>query len=760
VKGEKISHYRVLDELGRGGMGIVYAAEDTRLGRIVALKFLPEGRLDAAAKQRFIHEARAASALDHPNICTIHEIDEAPDDRLFIAMARYEGETLKTRLCRNALNCLEALDVAMQVADGLRKAHETGIVHRDIKPANLFLTRDGVVKILDFGLAKLSGLSGITRADATLGTAGYMAPEQIRGAQADQRADLWGLGVVLYEMLAGLPPFRGEQELALMYAVLNEVPLPLRQLASHVPLQLQQIVDRLLAKEPKARYGSAAQVRADLASVAAALRTESSLELSVASEQNQANAPEDPRRVPAPRPGLLESLAVLPFETATRTPDGEYLSDGLTESLINILAELPTLQVTARSTAFRHRGRDPLEVGRSLGVRAVLTGRVFQRDQSLVIGAELIEVATGSQLWGQHYRKRFADIFDIQEQIAREISDKLLPKLTGEQRRQLGRRDTDDLDAYKDYLRGRFHWNRRTLEGMRSAADHFNAAIERDPAYASAYSGLGDTLAMLGIYQGLKPTDAFPKAKAAARRALEIVPESAEALATLGFSTLYFDWDFAEADRMLRTAIELKPQYPSAHQWYGMCLALTQRTDEAIAQWDVARELDPFSASINYTAAWPLYWARRTNEAIARLEEAVSLHPSFWGAHYYLGLAHAQQGDHDNALASLERAQALGDNMWLWEGIGYCYAAAGRTSDARAILDKLERAAPNTYVPPYSCAVIHAGFGDAENALRCLEMAVSDRSWRIAWLGVDPFFDGIRGHPGFPALLERPGQQR
>lgn len=453
--------------------------------------------------------------------------------------------------------------------------------------------------------------------------------------------------------------------------------------------------------------------------------------------------------------GTIDSLAVLPLETSIQTPDVEYLSDGLTEALINTFAELSALRVVARSTVFRHKGRDPIEVGRELGVRAILTGRVFLRQDTLMISVELIDVVTGSALWGQQYRRRIEDIFEIQEGIAREIAATLQARITGEQRKRLGEFGTDIPGAYYSYLRGRYYWNRRSLEGMRDAVDQFQQAIEQDPTYAVAYAGLGDALAMLGIYQGLEPKDSFPRAKVAAERALEIDPDLGEAFATLGFSLLYHDWDFPGAERALRKAIALKPKYASAHQWYGMCLGVRGQFDEAVSEFDIARQLDPFSASINTTSAWPLYWAHRTEEAIARLETAVDLHPNYWTAHHYLGLAYAQKGDLERAIALLQDASAIADTAWNLEGLGYCHALAGQSAEVQAVFEKLDRSAARTYVSPFSYAVVHAGLGNADRVMSFLSAAFDDRFWRMAWLGVVPFFDDMRADPRFQALVAK-----
>jgi TolB-like protein/Flp pilus assembly protein TadD len=495
-----------------------------------------------------------------------------------------------------------------------------------------------------------------------------------------------------------------------------------------VPAALERAVARCLEKPPDSRFQSARDLAFTLAEIAATGVGEAT---------------------------PLDSIAVLPFSTATATPDAEYLSDGITESVINGLAQVPQLRVVARSTVFRHRGNDPLDVGRTLGVRTVVTGRVFHRGEDLLISAELTDIERGSQIWGEQYRRRLADIFDIQEEISREISRKLRVKLTGEEVRRLTKRHTGDEEAYRAYLKGRHCWNQRTADGIRQAVEHFRMAIDTDPTYALAYCGLGDALAMRGIYQHLAPRDAFPKAIAAARRALEMDVELAEAHATLGFVALYHGWNLREAERELHTAIDLNPAHPSAHQWYAMVLGLNGRCDDAIKESELAQRHDPFAASINTTAAWPLYWARRTEEAVSRLREAIGLHPHYWSAHYFFGLCLQQKGDLAAAIDSLERAHALSDSSWSLEGLGHAYARAGRMADARRALAELEQLSVRQYIPPYSYAVIHAGLGNVEAALTALAAAIEDRSWRIAWLPVDPMLDAVRNDARFQTLLAR-----
>lgn len=731
--GTSLGPYRITGPLGAGGMGEVYRALDTRLDRDVAIKVLPEHVLsNRDALSRFERETKALAALSHPHILTIFDVGSFGAYG-YAVTELLEGETLRSRIGRGVISSEHAIEIARAIAAGLVAAHSKNIIHRDLKPENVFLTSDGRVKILDFGLARyvLPSIadSRATAVGTVMGTAGYMSPEQIRGEPTGPPSDIFSFGCVLFEMLAGYGPFAGASAAECVARTLrDEMPR-----LHGMPHALTRVVARCLEKSPDARFQSARD-----------------LEFAVGEVDKGVTVDTEP----------ADSCAVLPFSTSTATPDAEYLSDGITESVINGLAQITRLRVIARSTVFRHRGQDPLEVGRNLGVRTVVTGRVFHRGEDLMISAELTDVARGAQLWGEHYRRRTADIFDIQDEISREISQKLRLKLSGEEQRRLTKRYTDDQEAYRAYLKGRYCWNQRTADGLRRAVDHFRAAIDLDPAYALAYCGLGDALSMRGIYQHLPPKDSFPAAIAVARRALNIDEELAEAHATLGFAALYHTWNIHQAERELKEAIRLNPGHASTHQWYGMLLALTGRVDQALEEWSLAQQHDPFSASINTTYSWPLYWARRTDEALKRLRDAVGLHPNFWSAHYFLGLVLALKGELDAAIDALEQAQGLSDSSWSLEGLGYVYGRAGRKSDAVRVLAQLEQLSAHQYVSPYSYAVIHAGLGESEAALQWLGAAIDDRSWRIAWAPVDPLLDELRGDRRFESILTRAQEQR
>ena len=734
--GMRLGPYEIRAPLGAGGMGEVYRARDTRLGRDVAIKVLPQGTAqDPSAVARFKREAQAIAALQHPNILALYDVG-VEQATTFAVMELLEGQTLRARITETPVPWRRAVAIGVEIAEGLAAAHAKGVIHRDLKPENVFLTTEGRVKILDFGLAqyKPSGpqqdetrATMVTEPGTITGTAAYMSPEQVRGEPTGAPSDIFSLGCVLHEMITGGRAFAGRSAAETMAAILTAQPPPLANFVGDVPPELAGWITHCLEKNAADRYQSARDLAFALRSL-----------LSGASHAKP-----------------IASLAVLPFTTARGNPDSEYLCDGITEAIINSLAQLPGLRVLARSAVFRHKGdADPIQVGRNFGVGAVLTGRVFQRGEMLVIGAELADVASGSQLWGQQYKRKLADIFAIQDEIATEICEKLRLKLTGDEQNRVTRRYTEDPAAYQLYLKGRYCWNQRTEEGMRRSLDYFSQAIEKDPSYARAYTGLGDGYAMLSIYNALPPKDSFPKAKAAQRRALEITDDLAEAHASLGFAALLYDWDPRKAEAALKKAIGLNPGYASAHQWYGFVLGLTGRMEESIAELSLAQQLDPFSASINVSAGYPLYWMRRHAEAVVTYRGAVALHPNFWLAHYYLGLTLAQSGSFTEAIAQLEHARDLGDSPWRLGGLGHTYALAGRRDDAYRVADEAESLSARRYVAPITVATVYAGLRDDE-AFEWLEKGIEDRSWLMTWLAADPLFDLIRSDERFEQLSRR-----
>ncbi len=674
--GRTLGHYRIDSHLGQGGMGVVYRARDLRLERDVALKVLPAGLLaDETARKRFRKEALALSQLNHPNIATVHDFD-TQDGVDFLVLEYIVGASLDEKLVAGPLGEKELLGLASQLALGLAAAHEQGIVHRDLKPANLRVTPDGRLKILDFGLAALVRPEGDAAATVSMtegptagGTLPYMAPEQLRGDKADARVDLHAAGAVLYEMATGRRAFPQDSATQIIAAILQQMPLPATSLNPRVSPALEGIISKCLDKEPERRYQTARELRVDLE------------RLSAPSPLTAPVPRPRPRRwlLPAgaaalaalallawwalPRAGQqrIESLAVLPFVNVGTDPNTEYLSDGITENLINSLSQIPKLRVVPRSRVFRYKGRetDTQKIGRELNVRAVLTGRVVQRGDSLNIQTELVDVASDSQLWGRQYNRKFSEIIPVQEEIAKEVADKLHLRPTGEEQKRLTKRYTENPEAHQLYLRGRYYWNRRTTETLKRAAEYFRQAIDKDPTYALAWVGLADCYALYAAYGVLPPTEAAPKAKEAANRALVLDDRLAEPHATLGLAKTVYDWDWSGAEREFKRAIELNPSYATAHYWYSICLGATGRLDEAIAESKRAQEADSLSPNIGTAVGQMFYFARRYDQAIKQHRKTLDMDPNFLLAHWHLAMAYEQAPRHEEAIAEFQIALSL-----------------------------------------------------------------------------------------------------
>src|SRR5579864_7884375 len=785
--GQTISHYRIVEQLGAGGMGVVFKAQDNRLERAVALKFLPEKLAQSTqALDRFRREARAASALNHPGICTIYDIGEQ-DGRAFIAMEFIDGETLRNHIHGKPLPLGELLELGVEIADALEAAHAEGIIHRDIKPANIFVTRRGRAKVLDFGLAKLVP-KGITSADSDAdsqdsnsivgiisGTPSYMSPEQVRGDGLDSRTDIFSLGLVLYEMATGRQAFGGGTGGIIIEAVLTRPPLPVRSINPDIPQRLEEIIDKALHKNREQRYQHAADLGADLQrlkrEIDSGSRATGEISQSAAASDTgplsstathiSRTSTNDTRALRARRVSkTIDSLAVLPFDNASRDPEHEYLSDGITSSLINILATVPKLRVMAQSTVFRFKGRtiDPQAVGRDLNVRAVLTGRIMQSGGALRIGTELVDVATGSRLWGAQYDRKPGDIFMIQDEISNEIAEKLKLQLTQAQKKKLTRHQTEDPEAYRIYLKGRHHWNRWTEEGFYKAIEHFQQAIDKDPAYALAYAGIADSYVLLGWNSYLPPKDAFPKAKAAALKALQFDPDLGEAHTPLAAVLWLYDWQWPEAKKEFKRSLELNPAYPTANHWHAEYVMTMGRHAEAIAQMKNSQTLDPLSLIINVAIGWAHYTARRYDEALAQLKQAVELDPNYPVTYWILGLVHRTMGRNATAIAEGEKGVRLsGGSPLMRAALAHSYGKAGRKKEALQILDDLTSLAKCKYVAPHFFAGIHIGLGENDRALDYLEQSFEDHSHWLIYLHIDPTMDDLRNEPRFQDLLKRVG---
>jgi eukaryotic-like serine/threonine-protein kinase len=787
--GRTISHYRIIAKLGAGGMGVVYKAEDTRLHRFVALKFLSDNMAqDSQALERFRREARAASALNHPGICTIYDIGEQ-DGRAFMAMEFIDGETLRSHIRGKALPLEEMLKLGIQIAEALDAAHAEGIFHRDIKPANIFVTKRGQAKVLDFGLAKLVP-KGIARANADFGaeipdstsivgvisgTPSYMSPEQIRGDNLDPRTDIFSLGLLLYEMATGRQAFSGSTGGIIIEAVLMRSPVPARSINPDIPPSLEEIINKALHKDRDHRHQYVGDIRTDLQRLergtdsvwrVAEENAESGL-ISTGSQlqfTGEPKAPNSTAQIGALRPGrvskIIDSLAVLPFENASRDIEHEYLSDGIAGSLINILATIPKLRVMAQSTVFRYKGRgmDPQAVGRELKVRAVLTGRIMQSGGSLRIGTELVDVATGSQLWGAQYERKPGDIFAIEDEISNEISGKLRLKLTRAEKRRLTKRQTDDAEAYQLYLKGRHHWNRWTEVGFYKAIEYFQQAVEKDPGYALAYTGLSDSYVLLGWNSCLTPKDAFPKGRMAAMGALRLDPDLGEAHTPLAAVLWLHDWQWQAAQIEFKRSLELNPAHPTASHWYAEYLMTMGRHEEAIARMKSSQELDPLSLIISVAIGWAFYMARRYDEAIEQLRRTVELDPNYPVTYWILGLLLRKMGRYELAIAEGEKGVKLsGGSSLMSAALAQTLATAGRRKKAIQILDDLTKLTKQKYIAPYFFAGMHIGLGEDERAIEYLEKSYEEHSHWLIYLHIDPGMDGLRSNPRFQDLLRRVG---
>jgi eukaryotic-like serine/threonine-protein kinase len=734
--GTKLGPYEILAPLGAGGMGEVYRARDSRLGREVAVKILPQhlaGNCEALA--RFEREARAVAALSHPNIVVIFDLGNE-GGMPFAVMELLQGETLREQLKRLPYAPRAVAEVGLVISGALSAAHAKGIIHRDLKPENIFINADGQIKVLDFGLARITsvstslGSSLLTATVATtpgtiLGTLAYMSPEQVRGDASEAASDIFSLGAMLYEMATRKPAFSRPSPAETMAAILKDTPP--RITASS---DLDRIVSRCLAKEPRDRFPSAS-------AVASALRV--LLKRTTTGKKTQA----------------VDSIAVLPFVNAGHDSNLDYLCDGITESLINNLAQIPKLRVLPRSTVFRHKGveLDLDRAVRELNVRVLLMGRIAQRENMLNVQAELIDPAADSQLWGQKYSRKLTDLSGVEEDIAREIAEVLRVKLSLADKKHLARRSTQDGEAYQLYLKGRYLWNQRTRDALERAIKYFLEAISRDPVYGLAYAGLADCYAVLGSFAFRAPQETFPRAKAAAQHAAKIDENLAEAHVTLAMVAAFFDFDRARADREFRRSLSINPGYAIAHQWYGTYLCLTADFQQGLAELHEAQRLEPLSPMINVQLGVGYYLARRYDVAAQVLRDAIEFEPSFWPAHCFLGMVYGQQHE-TRAIEEIKAAAELsGREPLTLSSLGYILGRMGEREQAAGVLEELRVRSRTEYIAAYHFALLHLALGDENNSFERLKECLSQHSPYAVWLKVESRFDPLRADARYEFLL-------
>ena len=783
TSGTRLGPYEVLNSLGAGGMGEIYRARDTRLDRVIAIKVLPERMAkDSYALARFVREAKAVAALSHPNILAIYDFGSEQEVH-FAVMELLEGETLKSRIKHVQLPWRKAVEIGMALAEGLSAAHIKGIVHRDLKPENIFLTSDGVVKILDFGLARMVP-SAIPAGDETaslrddletipgtlMGTVRYMSPEQARGEPADARSDIFSLGCILYEMAFGVHPFARNTHAETLAAILKEPPLQISGTTQSIPPEFEVVAAHCLEKNPDDRFQSARDLAFALKSMSGATG-----QIAVAT------APAKPRmKLPIAwilgavtilllvlgsylwfgRSGSTETLAVLPFVNVGGNPNVEYLSDGITEGIINNLAQLPNLGVASRSSVFRYKDKqgDPQQIAEQLKVGSILTGRLVLRGDIVSISTELVDAKTNRQIWGEQYDRKLQDLLGVQSEIAREISEKLRVRLTGEEKTRLAKRQTQDSESYQLYLRGRYQWNKRTLDGMQQAIELFQQAIAKDSRYALAYAGLADAYILLADYNVLPAREVMPRAKDAAAQALQIDDSLAEAHTSLGWVKLTHDWAWPDAEREFKRALQLNSNYALAHQMYGEYLTLTGKLDDASSEMQRALDVEPVSLPMNRAAALTAYYAGRYDQAIEQSRKTLLLDPAFIGAHVTLGRAYQEKQSYTEAIAEFQQALQLsqGDSNEL-AALAQAYALAGKPTEARKSLNELKERSAQTYVQPIWIAAILTAMGEKDEAFQWLQKGYADRSSWVVYLKVDPLFSKLRSDPRFIDLAQRAG---
>jgi serine/threonine-protein kinase len=819
-KAEKnFSHYRLVHKLGEGGMGVVYAAEDTVLRRLVAVKFL-SGDHKRSTRSRFLREAQSASGLNHPNIATIFDYGETDEGLPYIVMEMVRGKTLSEHLAARALTITQSVSIVHSVLDALSEAHRKGVVHRDIKPSNIMIGERAQVKVLDFGLAKLledpygndgeavalSRLQTQTLAGAVVGTPLYVSPEQATAGAIDRRSDLFSVGALLYECVAQRPAFDAPSIVEIFARIIDpDSPPPPSHFNRAISPELDRIILKALAKRPEERFQTADEFLTELRGVQVADLDEAattarlggrpmvetlyravlsrgrSLGSAITSLSSSNVVATRGRRAIAlavilavpllllswfllrafrEKPEPIGAIAVIPFSIDGANEDTEVVNDGLTDSLIVTLSQLPDLKVISRNSVVKYKGQqiDPAEVGSTLNVQAILTGRMTRSGETLHIAAEFVDVDDGSLIWGGEYEKRRSDVFSLQQEIATQIAERIGRNFGTKTLKAFASRQQSNQEAYALYLKGRWHWNKRTGEGTRQAISYFQQAIDLEPAYALAYAGLADSYVLNSM---VPPRESYMRSKAAAEKALQFDETLGEAHTTLGFIRAHYEKDWAGADREFEQAIALSPNYATAHHWYAISLLARGQFDAAFREMRLAQELDPLSSIVNTDLGLCYYYSRRYQEAATHFARMTELFPDFWPAYYYLGWTYAQMGRHGDAIEQYQKALPLSKGHTMVRAmLGNAFAQSGQEAEARKILKDLEALRARQYVSPFRFAMVYAGLGEKDQAFEWLNRANDELDLLLIHVNVSPFCDRLRDDPRFDELLRRIGLAR